>query len=145
VLIENPSSYLRLRASTMPEPELLAALARRTGCGILCDVNNIYVSCRNLGFDPLGYLAALPPDAIGEIHLAGHAANDADGRVVLIDDHGSRVGEPVWDLYGAALRRFGPVPTLVEWDTNLPALGVLLEEARRADELASVAADACAA
>jgi uncharacterized protein (UPF0276 family) len=108
-------------------------------------VNNIYVSCRNLGLDALGYLAALPPDAIGEIHLAGHTANDADGRVVLIDDHGSRVGEPVWDLYAAALMRFGPVPTLVEWDTNLPALGVLLEEARRADELASVAADACAA
>jgi uncharacterized protein (UPF0276 family) len=137
ILVENPSSYLRFRGSTMAEPELLHALAERTGCGLLCDVNNVYVSSQNLGSDPRAYLAALPAEAVGEIHLAGHAANDADGRVVLIDDHGSRVAGPVWDLYAAARARFGPVPTLVEWDTNLPALDVLLDEARRADAVAA--------
>jgi hypothetical protein len=135
ILIENPASYLRLRSSTIPEPALLRALAERTGCGLLCDVNNLHVTCHNLGRDPVGHLDALPAHAIGEIHLAGHAVNDADGRVILIDDHGSRVAEPVWKLYAAALARFGPVPTLVEWDTSLPPLAVLLEEARRADAL----------
>jgi uncharacterized protein (UPF0276 family) len=137
VLIENPSSYLRFRASTVPEPEFLGELAHRTGCALLLDVNNVYVSCRNLGWDPVGYLAALPATAVGEIHLAGHMANEADGRLVLIDDHGSRVAEPVWTLYAAALARFGPVPTLIEWDTNLPPLDVLREEARHADTLAA--------
>jgi uncharacterized protein (UPF0276 family) len=133
ILVENPASYLRFRASTIPEPELLGELARRTGCGLLCDVSNVHVTCRNLGTDARGYLAALPAGAVGEIHLAGHAENDADGRIVLIDDHGARVAAPVWELYAAALRRFGAVPTLVEWDTNLPPLGVLLDEARHAD------------
>jgi uncharacterized protein (UPF0276 family) len=134
LLIENPSAYLRYRHSTIPEVEFIAAVARRTGCGILCDVNNIYVSARNFGFDPAAYLDALPIAAIGEIHLAGHhAAEDVD---VLIDDHGSRVAQPVWELHAAALRRFGPVPTLIEWDTDLPALGVLLDEAHHAEELA---------
>jgi len=136
LLIENPSSYLRYRHSPIPEPEFMTAVVRRTGCGILCDVNNIHVSARNFGFDPVAYLEALPIAAIGEIHLAGHhAANDVD---ILIDDHGSRVAKPVWELYAAALRRFGPVPTLIEWDTNLPALAVLLDEARHAEELAHV-------
>jgi len=139
VLLENPASYLRFESSDIPEPELLAELARRTGCGLLCDVNNVYVSCRNLGLDPLAYLAALPADAVGEIHLAGHTSNEADGVTVLIDDHGSRVAKPVWDLYTEALSRFGAAPTLVEWDTNLPELSVLVDEARRADAL-SVAA-----
>ena len=136
LLIENPSSYLRYRHSTIPEPEFIAEVARRTGCGILCDVNNIHVSAWNFGFDPIAYLDALPVDAIGEIHLAGHhAAEDVD---ILIDDHGSRVAEPVWELHAAALRRFGPVPTLIEWDTNLPTLEVLLDEANHAEELAHV-------
>jgi uncharacterized protein (UPF0276 family) len=143
VLIENPSSYLRFRASTIPEPAFLAELARRTGCGLLLDVNNLYVSGRNLGWDPVGYLAALPATAVGEIHLAGHTANDADGRIVLIDEHGSRVGESVWELYAAALACVGSAPTLIEWDTNLPALDVLREEARHADTLA--AASTCRA
>jgi uncharacterized protein (UPF0276 family) len=134
LLIENPSAYLRYRHSTIPEVEFIAAVARRTGCGILCDVNNMYVSARNFGFDPAAYLDALPIAAIGEIHLAGHhAAEDVD---VLIDDHGSRVAQPVWELHAAALRRFGLVPTLIEWDTDLPALGVLLDEAHHAEELA---------
>jgi uncharacterized protein len=135
LLIENPSSYLRFRHSTIPEAEFLTETARRTGCGILCDVNNIYVSANNFRFGPVAYLDSLPADVIGEIHLAGHhAAEDAD---ILIDDHGSRVAPPVWELYMAALKRFGPVPTLIEWDTNLPALDVLLDEARHAQELAN--------
>lgn len=136
VLIENPSSYLRFCHSAIPEPEFLAAVTRRTGCGILCDVNNIYVTARNFGLDPIAYLDALPAQSIEEIHLAGHhVAADVD---ILIDDHGSRVAPPVWDLYAQALQRFGPVPTLIEWDTNLPALHVLLDEARHARELADV-------
>jgi len=136
LLIENPSAYLRYRHSTIPEVDFIAAVARRTGCGILCDVNNVHVSAWNFGFDPVAYLDALPVDAIGEIHLAGHhAAEDVD---ILVDDHGSRVAKPVWELYGAALRRFGPVPTLIEWDTNLPSLKTLLDEANHAEELAHV-------
>jgi uncharacterized protein len=136
LLIENPSSYLRYWYSPIPEPEFMTELARRTGCGILCDVNNIHVSAWNFGFDPMAYLQALPIEAIGEIHLAGHhVAEDVN---ILIDDHGSRVAEPVWALYAAALRRFGRVPTLIEWDTNLPALEVLLDEAHHAEELAHV-------
>jgi hypothetical protein len=134
LLIENPSSYLRFRHSTIPEVEFLTETARQTGCGILCDVNNIYVSATNFRFDPIAYLDALPAAAIGEIHLAGHhAAEDVD---VLIDDHGSWVAQPVWELYAQALRRFGAVPSLIEWDTKLPALESLLEEARHAQELA---------
>lgn len=136
LLIENPSSYLRFRHSTIPEAEFLAETARRTGCSILCDVNNIYVSARNFGFDPIAYLDALPAAAIGEIHLAGHHA--AEHVNVLIDDHGSRVAQPVWELYAQTLRRFGAVPTLIEWDTNIPALELLLDEARHAQELADL-------
>jgi len=135
ILIENPSSYLRFRHSSMAEPHFLAELARRTGCGLLCDVNNIYVSAWNVGLDAGSYLDALPVPAIGEIHLAGHAANDADGRTILIDDHGSPVTAPVWKLYQRALERFGSVPTLIEWDTDIPELSVLLGEASVADRL----------
>jgi uncharacterized protein (UPF0276 family) len=133
VLIENPSGYLRFASSTIPEAEFLAELASRTGCGLLCDVNNVYVTARNLGLDPVAYLAALPSAAVGEIHLAGHSVNDADGQTLLIDDHGSPVPPAVWALYERALRRFGAVPTLVEWDTDIPPLEVLLAEAREAD------------
>jgi uncharacterized protein (UPF0276 family) len=136
LLIENPTSYLRFRHSTIAEEEFLTETARRTGCGILCDVNNIYVSAKNFGFDSIAYLDALPAAAIGEIHLAGyHAPEDVN---VLIDDHGSRVAQPVWDLYAQALRRFSAVPTLIEWDTNIPALEILLDEARHAQELADI-------
>lgn len=135
LLIENPSSYLRFRHSPIPEPEFLGELARRTGCGLLCDVNNVFVTCHNLGQDPAAYLAALPSDAIGEIHLAGHSSNDVDGRIVLIDDHGSRVAPAVWALYEQAVRRIGPRPTLIEWDTDIPELPVLLEEAARAGRI----------
>lgn len=136
LLIENPSSYLRFRHSTIPETEFLTETVRRTGCGMLCDVNNIYVSARNFRFDPIAYLDALPAAAVGEIHLAGHhAAEDVD---VLIDDHGSPVAQPVWELHAQALQHFGAVPTLIEWDTSIPALEILLDEARHAQELADV-------
>lgn len=135
ILVENPSSYLRFHDSSIHEAEFLGALARRTGCGLVCDVNNIYVTCANLDLDPLAHLDALPSTCIGELHLAGHCANDADGVTVLIDDHGRRVAPDVWDLYLEALRRFGPRPTLVEWDTDVPALSVLIEEARHAASL----------
>ena len=142
ILVENPSTYLRFAHSTIPEWEFMAAIAARTGCGILCDVNNIYVSAKNHGWDPLAYLAALPPDAIGEIHLAGHSVRQlADGGTLRIDDHSSHVIGAVWSLFEAALRRFGPVPTLIEWDNNIPPLDVLLEEARHADALIDAASD----
>jgi uncharacterized protein len=142
ILVENPSTYMQFRHSTIPEWEFMAAVAARTGCGILCDVNNIYVSAKNHGWDPSAYLAALPSDAIGEIHLAGHSVRQfADGGTLRIDDHGSRVIGEVWSLYEEALRRFGPVPTLIEWDQNVPPLDVLVEEARHADALIDVASD----
>ena len=133
ILVENPSSYLRYSHSTIPEWDFLAAVAQRTGCGILCDVNNIYVSAHNHGWDALTYLAALPKEAVGEIHLAGHTLKQIEnGQSLRIDDHGSRVAPAVLALYAQALARFGRVPTLVEWDTNLPPLDVLLDEAAQA-------------
>lgn len=140
LLIENPSVYLRFRHSTIDEAEFLAALAERTGCGILCDVNNLYVNSENFGLDPIAYLDALPAASVGEIHLAGHHRGDADGTPILIDDHGSSVAEPVWRLYRQALARFGRVPSLVEWDARLPALDVLLGEADHADAIAAACA-----
>jgi uncharacterized protein len=135
ILVENPSTYLRFRHSPIPEAEFLAALVARSGCGLLCDINNIYVSGRNLGFDPIEYLAALPAAAIGEFHLAGHQANPVGDSVILIDDHGSAVADAVWALHGEALRRIGRCPTLVEWDSSLPALDLLMAEAEKADRL----------
>ena len=135
ILIENPSAYLRFRHSPIPEPEFLATLAQRTGCGLLCDVNNVQVTAHNLGFDPVAYLDALPAALVEEIHLAGHARNDADGRLILIDDHGSPVAPEVWCLYRHAVGCFGSVPTLIEWDTDVPPLAVLVEEGRRAERL----------
>jgi len=135
ILVENPSAYLRFRHSPIPEAEFLAALVARSGCGLLCDINNIYVSGRNLGFDPIEYLAALPAAAIGEFHLAGHQANPVGDGVILIDDHGSAVADAVWALHGEALRRIGRRPALVEWDSRLPALDLLMAEADKADRL----------
>ena len=140
ILVENPSTYLRFCHSTIPEWEFMAAVAERTGCGILCDVNNIYVSAHNHGWDASTYLAALPPAAIGEIHLAGHSVRPLDdGSTLRIDDHGSRVIAEVWALYREALGRFGPIPTLIEWDTDVPPLDVLLGEADHAGALLALA------
>ncbi|MFQ5983832.1 MAG: DUF692 domain-containing protein [Woeseiaceae bacterium] len=133
ILVENPSSYLRIAHSTMPEWEFMSEVARRTGCGILLDVNNVYVSAHNHVFDPETYLAAIPADAVREIHLAGHAVRRFGDETVLIDDHGSVVIDPVWRLFELALRRLGPLPTLIEWDANVPELSVLLGEAERAE------------
>jgi len=133
ILVENPSTYVQFRHSTIPEWEFLAQVTERTGCGILCDVNNVYVSACNHGWRASAYLAALPAQAVGEIHLAGHTVRRIDdARTLRIDDHGSRVAPEVWALYAEALARFGPVPTLVEWDTNVPPMAVLLEEAAHA-------------
>jgi uncharacterized protein (UPF0276 family) len=133
VLIENPSTYLQFDHSPIPEPEFLAALARRTGCGILLDVNNVYVSAVNHGFDPETYIDAVPEAAVEEIHLAGHHRTEEDGVAILIDDHGSPVCDAVMALYARAARRFPQAPTLIEWDSNVPALDALVAEARRAD------------
>jgi uncharacterized protein len=148
ILIENPSTYLQFRHSTIPEWEFMSAVAQRTGCGILCDVNNIFVSASNHGWNAERYLNALPAAAVGEIHLAGHALRTLDnGRSLRIDDHGSSVCAEVWALYVQALRRFGAKPTLIEWDTNIPEFEVLLDEAAQAATLmrAVAANHACAA
>ena len=148
ILVENPSTYLRFAHSIIPEWEFMAAVAQRTGCGILCDVNNIYVSAHNHGWDTSAYLAGLPAEAIGEIHLAGHSVRSLpDGSTVRIDDHGSRVIPEVWALYREAIARFGPVPTLIEWDTDVPPLDVLVGEAHHAGAVlaACEARDAAAA
>ena len=135
LLIENPSSYLRFHSSTMHEAEFLAELVARTGCRLLCDLNNVLVSAHNLSLDPCAWLDRLPADAIDEIHLAGYHRADADGHTVLIDDHGAAVSPALWYLYARAITRFGAKPTLIEWDSNLPALHVLLNEARAADRI----------
>jgi uncharacterized protein (UPF0276 family) len=131
ILVENISAYLQFRHATMAEADFIAALVSETGCGILLDVNNLYVNAVNHGMEPLAYLERLPLQAVGEIHLAGFDL--AAG--MLIDTHGKRVAEPVWELYRHALARFGPAPTLIEWDTDLPALSVLLDEAGRAQAM----------
>jgi len=131
ILVENVSSYLQYHTSTIPEWEFVAAVAQRTGCGLLLDVNNIYVNAFNHHFDPHLYLAAIPPQSVKEIHLAGFDDSYGD---ILIDTHGNYVADAVWELYAAALQRFGRVPTLIEWDTDIPELSVLLAEAQQADE-----------
>ena len=168
ILVENVSSYVQYRHSTIPEWEFVAEVARRAGCGILLDVNNIYVNAVNQDFDPLEYLSAIPKGTVQELHLAGFAVNRDDdtgncpcvpstsavtapvpdsalprpsmgssgGRgEILIDHHGAPVAEPVWALYREALQRFGPIPTLIEWDTDIPPLPILLAEARQAETL----------
>jgi hypothetical protein len=133
ILIENLSSYIEYSHSTMPEWEFLTAVAARSGCGILLDVNNIYVSACNHGFDALHYVQAIPAQYVGEMHLAGHTVRSTADGPILIDTHNQPVSAPVWQLFELAARRFADAPALIEWDTDLPALEVLLEEAARAD------------
>lgn len=133
VLIENPSTYLCFAHSTIDEAAFLAELSRRTGCGLLVDVNNLHVNAVNHGCDPLAWLDRVPAAAVGEIHLAGHAVNHIGNRRILIDDHGSAVTPAVWRLYEAALRRFPAAPALIEWDSNIPSLEILVAEADEAD------------
>ena len=137
ISVENPSCYLGFVQSTLSEPEFLSELARRSGCGLLLDVNNIAVTAHNLHLDPQDWLAGLPGRSITEYHLAGHAVNDADGEPILIDDHGSHVSDGEWALFDQTVGRFGTRPTLVEWDTDVPSLDVLLGEAERADRALS--------
>lgn len=140
LLLENPSSYVAFKDSTMTEWEFLAELTHRSGCGVLLDVNNVYVSARNFGFDPVEYLRGIPVDRVGYFHLAGHS----DKGKYLLDSHDHAVPAAVWDLYREALRRFGRVPSLVEWDDAIPPLEAVVAESRRAaaieaDELAPAA------
>ncbi|MEP7245659.1 MAG: DUF692 domain-containing protein, partial [Gammaproteobacteria bacterium] len=130
ILVENPSLYAQLTGHEMPEYEFLAEVVRRTGCGLLVDVNNVYVSSINLGFDAAAYLAALPMKAIGEVHLAGHTA-DTTTRL-LIDTHDAAVSAAVWDLYDRLIQRTGPRPTLIERDDRLPPFAELMTECDRA-------------
>jgi uncharacterized protein len=132
ILMENPSTYLQFQHSTIPEAEFLTALAARTGCGLICDVNNIVVSATNHGWDAEHYLCALPPDAIGEFHLGGHSEAGDDAAPLLLDTHDRAVAPKVWSLFETALRIIGPRPTLIEWDAAIPALPVLLAEAAQA-------------
>jgi uncharacterized protein (UPF0276 family) len=135
ILLENVSQYVRFRHSVLTEGEFLAAVVAESGCALLLDVNNLYVNSVNVGFDARDTLAEVPAEAVHEIHLAGHLRKEIAGHPLLIDDHGSRVPEPVWELYAAALARLGAVPTLIEWDTNVPELDVLLAEAARAESI----------
>jgi uncharacterized protein (UPF0276 family) len=135
ILIENPSSYLRDRHATMHEADFLAELVKRTDCRILLDVNNLHVSAHNMGLDTASFISRLPKDAVAEIHVAGHATNHVGAEIVLIDDHGSRVSEEVWSLCAMAIDHFGPTPTLLEWDSALPSLDALVQEAARIVEL----------
>lgn len=129
MLIENPSTYLAFRQSPIPEPEFLTELTRRTGCGLLLDINNLYVSACNLGFEADRILTAYPGEAVGEIHLAGHTVKRIGAAELRIDDHGSPVAEPVWRLYERALDWLGPRATLIEWDSAIPPLETLLGQA----------------
>ncbi|GGK15936.1 hypothetical protein SAMN04490189_1147 [Pseudomonas koreensis] len=136
MLLENPATYLGFQRSTLDEPDFIAEVVRRSGCGLLLDVNNVYVSCINHQRDPLTYLDALPLHTVGEIHLAGFAEDsDSLGDRLLIDDHGAPVDQAVWTLYRQALQRTGAVATLIERDNQVPAFNVLLAEARQADEI----------
>jgi uncharacterized protein (UPF0276 family) len=133
MLIENVSSYLQFSHSQIEEWDFLAELARQCGCGLLLDVNNVYVNAMNHGFDALRFLNGIPRGSVQEIHLAGHSVHTVGGRQIRIDTHSSPVCDAVWNLYSAALERFGPVPTLIEWDSDIPALDILAAEAHEAD------------
>ena len=127
----------------MTEVEFLGELARRTGCGLLCDVSNVFLSGHNMGYDPYGYIDAFPAGAVHELHLGGFAAEDdvatPDGAQILIDTHGTVIAEPVWQLYAYALQRFGATPTLIEWDNDIPQLETLFSEVHRANTVAAEA------
>ena len=136
MLLETPSSYLAFAESTMDEVTFLSEIARRTGCGLLLDVNNVFVSATNQGWDARAYIDAFPLDAVGEIHLGGHDEDTDDhGRPLLIDSHGRAVVDPVWTLYAHVIAQGGPRPTLIEWDTDVPPLPELMAEATRAAAL----------
>lgn len=133
ILIENISSYLRFKCSEVPEWEFLTALAQESGCALLLDVNNVYVNAMNHGFDPHSYLHGIPRTVVKEFHLAGHTVARIQEREIRIDTHNTHVCDDVWSLYAAAVKRFGPIPTLIEWDADIPGLETLQAEAAKAD------------
>lgn len=133
--IENPSHYLRIDGHEYDEIDFLAELSRRTGCGLLLDVNNVFVSATNFGFPAEAYLDAFPGAAVMEIHLAGHSRDPALGERLLVDSHDAPIDEAVWALYERLVARIGPRPTLIERDDNLPAFEALLDERARAHEV----------
>lgn len=135
ILVENVSTYLRFDDADYTEWDFVGEAVKRSGCGLLCDVNNIYVNSVNHGFDPHAYLRALPAASVQEIHLAGFTRKEGLPVPLLIDSHSRRVSQDVWNLYAEAIERFGPTPTLIEWDLDIPALEVLLEEAAHAEEV----------
>lgn len=135
ILLENPSSYLDFNINTMRESTFMNRAAQRTGCDILLDVNNIYVQAENHQFDPYAYLAEITPSKVKEIHLAGHIRHETDTRPLLIDTHNRPIADPVWALYEQALTRFGAVPTLIEWDQDMPSFATLIDEAKKAHTL----------
>ncbi len=136
MLLENPSSYLDFEESTYSEGQFIAEIVRRTGCGLLLDVNNVFISAVNLKFPAIAYIDAYPLSHVQEIHIAGHdVTRDDAGHPLLIDSHGASVVDEVWDLYAAVIARTGALPTLVERDNNVPSLDVLVAEARQADRL----------
>lgn len=137
MLLENPATYLSFAQSTIDETAFLNEVARRTGCGLLLDVNNVFVSCTNHGTDPRAWLAAFPLHLVGEIHLGGHDAEDLPSGPLLIDSHGAAVADPVWALFAEVIAKSGPVPTLVEWDNDLPEWPILAAEAARAGAILS--------
>jgi hypothetical protein len=144
MLLENPSTYVLFDQSTWAETDFLAEIVRRTGCGLLLDVNNVFVSATNHRTDPRAYLAAFPLAAVGEIHLGGHAEEALPSGPLLIDAHGTPVADPVWTLYAEVIGRTGPLPTLIEWDNDVPPFDVLMAEADRARPLLTGAARAAA-
>jgi uncharacterized protein (UPF0276 family) len=135
ILMENPSTYVAFTHSPIPEGDFMAELARRSGCGLLLDVNNLHVNAHNLGVSPQRVMSALAPSTVAEIHVAGHHIAEQAGRRILIDDHGARVSDPVWQLYLEATCLFPEAVTLVEWDTDIPDLPVLVAEATIADAI----------
>lgn len=135
LLLENPATYVLFAQSDIPETEFLAQIAGRTGCGLLLDVNNVFVSCTNHRTDPLAYLADFPLHLVGEIHLGGHDEEDLPSGPLLIDAHGRAVADPVWALYAEVLGRTGPLPSLIEWDNDVPDWPALMAEADRASAL----------
>ena len=136
MLLENPSTYVAFTCSTMSETDFIRGVARRTGCGLLLDVNNVFVSATNHGFSALDYLSDFPLASVGEIHLAGHAEQcDDEGDLLLIDSHDGPVADAVWKLYEILISQCGPVPTLVEWDSNIPDWPVLKAEAAAAQKI----------
>jgi uncharacterized protein len=132
ILLENPATYVLFEQSEIPETAFLAEIAARTGCGLLLDINNVFVSCTNHRTDPRAYLDAFPMFAVGELHLGGHEEEELPSGPLLIDAHGAAVADPVWALYAETVTKFGALPSLVEWDNDVPDFPVLLAEAERA-------------